>query len=84
MIIIVIIIIIIIIIIIVIIIIIIITIIKKTVPTSLPKEKYLYNTSNGGHIGNSQGIGTVNSCRKISTLEVAGILDLPHGYVSAT
>ena len=69
---------------IIVIIIIITIIIKKTVPTSLPKEKYLYNTSNGGHMGNSQGIGTVNSCRKISTLEVARILDLPHGYVSAT
>ena len=32
--------------------------------TSLPKEKYPYSTSDGGPHSNSQGIGTINCCRK--------------------
>ena len=40
--------------------IIIITIKTPAVPTSLPKETYSYNTSDGGPHGNIQGIGVVN------------------------
>ena len=57
---------------------------KRQFQLSSPKENYPYNTPDGGSNGNSQAIGAVNCCRKVSTPEVAGILDPPHFYVNAT
>ena len=36
----------------------------KAIPTSLPRNKYPYNTPDGGSNSNSQGIGAVNCCCK--------------------
>ena len=38
---------------------------RKALPSSFPKKKKdPYNTPDGGHHGNSQGIGAVNCCSK--------------------
>ena len=48
------------------------------------RKKHLYNTSDAGRPRNGQGIGAPTVVAKTSIPEVAGILDPPHFYVSAT